>query len=358
MVSLVGVIANLLTLWVISFVFYGIMLTCVFGALWLPAGKVIAWLVSWPIRYILLVAKLMGSIPVAAVYTCSVYILLWLVLCYILLAIFLLAKRKHPVVLSACMLLSLTAALLASWLEPRLDDYRFTVFDVGQGQCILFQCEGKSYLVDCGGENDTAIADRISQHLLSQGIFELDGAIVTHYDRDHIGAMEKLLSRVGTKVLYLPDIADTGTIRQSLESAFPQQIHMVNKDMTLEENAFTVKLFATTRDTGDNESCMCILFQRENCDILITGDRGETGEWELLTHGPLPELELLVVGHHGSATSSGPDLLTATKPKQAVISTGIDNVYGHPNQMVMDRLKRYCGRIWRTDLHGTIMFRR
>ena len=356
-VSLVSVITNLLTLWVISFVFYGIMLACAMGALWLPAGKVVAWLVSWPIRYILLVAKLLGSIPVAAVYTCSVYIVLWLVLCYILLAVFLLSKRKHPLVLTGCMLTGLLFALAASWLEPRLDPYRFTVFDVGQGQCILFQCEGKNYLVDSGGENDSAIADRISQHLLSQGITKLDGAIVTHYDRDHVGAMEKLLSRVGTEVLYLPDIQGAGEFRQCLETAFPEQIRFVDSDTVIKEDGFSVKLFAAAQDTGDNESCMCILFQRENCDILITGDRGESGERELLSHGPLPELELLVVGHHGSATSSGPELLTETMPKQAVISVGSNNTYGHPSPSVCERLKRFCGKVWRTDLHGTILFR-
>jgi len=99
------------------------------------------------------------------------------------------------------------------------------------------------------------------------------------------------------------------------------------------------------------------LFQRENCDILITGDRGESGERELLSHGPLPELELLVVGHHGSATSSGPELLTETMPKQAVISVGSNNTYGHPSPSVCERLKRFCGKVWRTDLHGTILFR-
>ena len=356
-VSLVSVITNLLTLWVVPFVFYGIMLSCAFGALWLPAGKVIAWAVAWLIRYILLTAKLMGAIPNGAVYTCSVYILLWLVLCYVLLAVFWLAKRKHPVVLAVCMVVGLVTALVASWLEPRLDDYRFAVFDVGQGQCVLFQCDGKNYLVDCGGENDSAIADRVSQQLLSQGITKLDGAVVTHYDRDHAGAMEKVLSRVGTKALYLPDIVDTGSLRETLTAAFPEETILVGEDMTLDEGAFSVKLFATTNDTLDNESSMCILFQRENCDILITGDRGEAGEAELLTHGPLPELELLVVGHHGSATSTGAQLLSATRPKQAVISVGRYNSYNHPSPSVCESLERFCGRIWRTDLHGTILFR-
>lgn len=53
-VSLVGLLTNLLTLWIISFIFYGIILACVLGVIWLPAAKLIAWLISWPIRFVLL----------------------------------------------------------------------------------------------------------------------------------------------------------------------------------------------------------------------------------------------------------------------------------------------------------------
>ena len=71
----------------------------------------------------------------------------------------------------------------------------------------------------------------------------------------------------------------------------------------------------------------------------------------------LTELELLGVGHHGSGTSTGSELLIATRPKQAVISVGRDNSYDHPKQEVLTRLSRFDVRVWRTDLHGTILFR-
>jgi hypothetical protein len=106
LVSLVGILTNLLTLWIISFVFYGIMAACVAGVAWLPLGKGIAWLISWPIRFVTGTATLLSSFPIAAVYTCSIYIVLWIVGCYVLLSVFLFCRKKHPIQLVCCMAVS------------------------------------------------------------------------------------------------------------------------------------------------------------------------------------------------------------------------------------------------------------
>ena len=90
-VSLIGIFTNLLTLWVISFIFYGIMLVCLLWTFWPVAASFTAMVVAWPIRYVLGVSKLLARFPLSAVYTVSIYIVLWLIFCYVLLAVFLLA---------------------------------------------------------------------------------------------------------------------------------------------------------------------------------------------------------------------------------------------------------------------------
>ena len=62
-VSLAGILTNLLTLWVVAFVFYGIMLACVAALIFLPVAKAIAWVIAWPIRYIMAVASLLAKLP-------------------------------------------------------------------------------------------------------------------------------------------------------------------------------------------------------------------------------------------------------------------------------------------------------
>lgn len=353
MVSIVSVITNLLTLWVVSSVFYGIMLACVCGAVWLPLGKIVAWVIAWPVRYVLFTAKSLAALPFAAVYTCNKYIILWIFVCYLLFAVFMVVKKRYPILLLGCMSVCLCICLAVSYIEPRLDTFRMTVFDVGEGQSILVQNAGKYYLVDCGGSSDREAADTVAETLLSQGVTMLDGLILTHYDADHVDGVFGLLSRVDADVLYLPDIADSGSKRTALIEEYGDCVCLVQENTCFD---ILTLITAPVNGTDGNESSLCVLFQPENCDILITGDRGKTGEAALLESVDLPKLELLVAGHHGSANSTGFELLSRTMPDGVVISTG--SKYGHPAEEMLDRLELFGCSVWRTDQDGTIVFRR
>ena len=350
-VSLVGVLTNLLTLWVISFIFYGLVAICLVGAFWMGGAAILGKIIVWPIRYVLFVARLLAGFPLAAVYTASPYITAWLVAVYILLAIFLLSRKRRPGVLICCGTLGLCLALLASWAEPMLDGTRVTVLDVGQGQCILLQSGGRTYMVDCGGDSDTETADIAAETLLSQGISRLDGLILTHGDRDHTGAAENLLSRVNADVLILPPeegiLTDAGT----------QTVYAV-EDLVLTYGETTLRIFAADSPGTGNENSLCVLFDTENCDILITGDRNAFGERMLLRSGNIPEVDVLIAGHHGSRNSTCEELLTAVRPQTVCISAGRDNPYGHPAAQTLQRLEDFGCTVYRTDRDGTIIIRR
>ena len=356
-VSLVGPLTNLLTLWIITFVFYGIMLVCLTSFLLPAVGTIVAWFVSWPIRYVLWIAKALTAFPLAAVYTQSVYIIVWLVFVYILLAVFLLSKRKYPIHLSCFAAIGLCIALVASWTEPLQDDCRVTVLDVGQGQCILLQSEGKNYLVDCGSYSETFAADQAAGILLSQGISRLDGVILTHFDADHAGGVAYLLTRVPTDHLFLPNCLDEDATSQALYAYNGGQVITVATDTVITFGDAQITMIPSETAVSNNESGLCILFQTEKCDILITGDISAKGERELIEKMTLPELEVLIVGHHGSKTSTCRELLIKTSPEIAIISVGEDNSYGHPAEEVLLRLQSYGCIIYRTDLDGTIIYR-
>jgi competence protein ComEC len=129
----------------------------------------------------------------------------------------------------------------------------------------------------------------------------------------------------------------------------------VEEDLVIEETEITIFASAEREDT--NESSLCILFQPEDCDILITGDRSFDGEAELMNRVTLPDLEILVAGHHGSKTSTSWDLLNATRPEIVMISVGANNRYGHPTGETLERLGLFGCNIYRTDWEGTIIFR-
>lgn len=356
-VSIIGPLTNLLTLWIITFVFYGIMLACLMGLVLPIAGTAIAWLISWPIRYVLWVAKLMASLPLSAVYTHSIYIVVWLVFVYVLLGVFLLAKNKYPIHLTCFATIGLCFALIASWTEPMKDDFRVTVLDVGQGQCILLQSEGRNYLVDCGSYSESYAADQAAGMLLSQGIIRLDGVILTHFDSDHAGGVAYLLTRVPADYLFLPNCPDEDETSQALYAYTEGAVQNVLKDMVVSFGNTKISIIPSKSASSNNESGLAILFQTKNCDILITGDRSEKGELELIEHMTLPELEVLIVGHHGSKTSTCRELLIKTSPEIAIISVAADNSYGHPADEVLQRLEKFGCKIYRTDLSGTIIYR-
>ena len=353
-VSLLGLLTNLLCLWVISILFCGGMLTCVLGALWLPAGKILGWLLNWPVRYVLAVAGLVADIPFAAVYTQSPYVVAWLIFCYVLLAVFWLCGRKRPGIFGTCVLLSLCLTLLVSWAEPLSDRYRFTVLDVGQGQCILLQSAGKTYMVDCGGSDSEHAADLAAQTLLSQGITHLDGLILTHLDKDHAAGAHYFLQRIDADLVILPAHTEQEPNAQTWKD---MNVVAVDDWMQLTWNEDYIQIFGGIQGKSDNESGLCILFHTEKCDILITGDRDTKGELELLQRFSIPKLDVLVVGHHGSATATSYALLRITQPEVAVISVEKDNAYGLPAQEVLEKLDTYDCRIRRTDLEGTIVIR-
>lgn len=355
-VSLIGVITNLLVLWVVTLVFYGLILLCAVGCFGIPAARILGGAIAWLIRYVLLCAKALSAVPLAAVYTKSAYIVIWLISAYCLLAVYLCLRKKPALLFAGLLTGGLCAALVFSWAEPQLCHCRMTMLDVGQGQAILLQGEGKTFLVDCGGSSSQEAADITAETLLSQGISRLDGILLTHYDRDHSGALPYLLTRIRADHLFLPYAEDTSGVGDTLRSLTGGTVHTVMEDTVLGFGGVELTLFAPVSFNSGNESSMCVLFRTEKCDILITGDRGAQSERMLLSRRELPELEVLVAGHHGSKTSTCRELLEATSPEYVFISVGEDNPYGHPAREVLDRLLEFDCVVFRTDENGTILY--
>lgn len=357
-ISLIGVVTNILVLWAVSWIFYGIMLVCFVGLFWSQGASLLAWLVSWLIRYVLVVAKTLSSFPLAAVYTKSGFIVAWLVLCYLLVCVFLLTKKRKAFILICSVLISLVTALMLSWLRPLTANSQVTVLDVGQGQSILLQSHGKTFLVDCGGDDREDAADQAAETLLSMGIYRLDGVILTHYDSDHAGGISYLLSRISADSVFLPSATQQEESNQTVLDAAEDAAVLVDRDIQLAWEECSITIFAPLSSSDDNESGLSVLFRGENCDILITGDMGISGENKLLLEKDIPQLTALVVGHHGSSYSTGEGLLVKTRPQYVFISAGQDNPYGHPSKQVLDRLEKYDCFVYRTDQDGTIVFRR
>ena len=100
------------------------------------------------------------------------------------------------------------------------------------------------------------------------------------------------------------------------------------------------------------------MFDTEKCDILITGDRSAFGERMLMRGRDLPDVDVLVAGHHGAAESTSDQLLQTVTPEIVLISVKKDNIYGHPSEKLLQRLADTGCAVLRTDEQGTITIRR
>jgi competence protein ComEC len=87
--------------------------------------------------------------------------------------------------------------------------------------------------------------------------------------------------------------------------------------------------------------------------VLLPADIDMGVEQLLLDRTTDLQADILKVAHHGSASSSSEEFLSAVQPKEAIISVG-GNPYGHPTPETLARLTAVGTNIWRTDMLGTI----
>jgi competence protein ComEC len=72
--------------------------------------------------------------------------------------------------------------------------------------------------------------------------------------------------------------------------------------------------------------------------------------------GRMEPVTLLKVGHHGSKTSTTPEFFAAAAPRDAAVSVGKGNTFGHPGYEVIERIAEAHTKLYRTDEFGLTTF--
>jgi len=88
--------------------------------------------------------------------------------------------------------------------------------------------------------------------------------------------------------------------------------------------------------------------------MLLMGDAEAQTEDRLLGKDVDLKARVIKIAHHGSKYATTESFLKRAQPEAAIISDGAWNRYGHPAQIVLDRLKAGSARVYRTDLQGEI----
>ena len=284
---------------------------------------------------------------------------------------FISVRQKRAVALGGMAALFASAMFVAFYSSsPRIElrKLEVTAIDVGQGDSLLIVSpEGRTMLIDAGGSIGPVHSefdfgeDVVAPYLWSRGLERLDVAVLTHAHGDHIGGLARILEDFHPAELWVGINPDTAATEQLYQAAAAN--HVAVRQHTagdvLDWGGSRVRILSPPPDwqpkpKHENDDSMAILVTYGETSALLAGDLVKKMEKFVATESP--HADLLKVAHHGSATSTTPELLAAVRPRFAVISAGYGNSFGHPRKVVLDRLQENHVQTYRTDLMGAVTF--
>jgi competence protein ComEC len=243
-----------------------------------------------------------------------------------------------------------------------------TAIDVGQGDSLLIVSpEGRTLLIDGGGSIGPVRSefdfgeDVVAPYLWSRGLEHLDVVALTHAHGDHIGGLPRIIEDFHPEELWVGINPETTTLLDLYKTARANHVALVKHVAgdQLDWSGTRIRVLSPPADwqpksKPQNDDSLAILIGYGDTSALLAGDLQKTMERFVASESP--RADLLKVDHHGSATSTTPELLAAVHPRFAVISAGYYNSFGHPRQVVLDRLHAAAVHTYRTDLQGAVTF--
>lgn len=366
LVSVVGLIANLI---VVPLVGVGVglgLLTVVAFVVWSPIATVLNaanWLV---LSGAIGLANWMARPDWAAFEVARPP---WFVFGVYLSLVPLILPQVRRVCSAYCLILALVLANIGVWKTILLSGSALEVYvlDVGQGDAIFCRYpNGRTLLVDGGIRTHyTDMGERVVLPFLnSQGVGHVDVVVGSHPDADHIGGLISVLEEVS-----VGHYLDSG---QHVETVTGKRLLEVVKAKGIAYHAVAAGdsliglgglVLHPTPDyvsdsgpapEGANNGSVVIRIVHRGATLLLTGDIERETDGDMARWGHRLRADILKAAHHGSRTSSTRAFLDAVDPKVAAISCGVNNKFRHPSPEVIARFRKMGIQIWRTDQSGAI----
>lgn len=234
-------------------------------------------------------------------------------------------------------------------------DWSIAFCDVGQGDAIFVQSDSRIALIDTG-----KYPEKLSECVELLSITKIDLLVLSHFDKDHVGALGEITHLVSTAIVGLPeDTADKRILTDLAQHGVA--VHQGQSGLTGKLGQAQWQILWPRKQDGSSESfqkgndgSVTLLMNFGYWDALFTGDLGKEAQEALLRTHQLSEVSVIKVSHHGSADQS-PRFYEAVNADIAVFSTGTENTYGHPRQETIDLVEKFGAVSARTDIQGMIL---
>jgi competence protein ComEC len=200
----------------------------------------------------------------------------------------------------------------------------------GDSTLIIREYAREVILVDTGGSRFFEVSKtRTIPYLKALGIKKLNYVVITHDDYDHNGSLPYLLANF--------------------------KVDNVIEGQNFKQVSFMENLNYNNDFIGDNNRSAVFKFEIKDTSFLLTADIDTSVEKKIISDYSL-QIDVLKVSHHGSRFGTSQLLLDSIKPRIAIVSAGLNNIYNHPHPSVIERLEANNVKILRTDKMGTIVF--
>ncbi len=245
------------------------------------------------------------------------------------------------------------------------------VIDVGQGLFLNINYKGYNLIFDVGSNSQNIGKYVAVPYLTKHGRKDIDGVFISHFHEDHYSGLNDLLENCKVRSIYSSYINSENLINVdysilntnqafNLEDKFSSIYKLFEMPKTVEKATYNLKnglkikiLWPDKEYSSANENNMSNVYLIEygKIKILITGDIEKEVEEIILDR--LVDVDIVIVPHHGSKTSSSEDFVNKIKPEIAVFSYG-KNTYGIPSNTVINRYKDAGTKILSTFIDGEI----
>ncbi|MEE9142311.1 MAG: DNA internalization-related competence protein ComEC/Rec2 [Gammaproteobacteria bacterium] len=227
---------------------------------------------------------------------------------------------------------------------PAVGTFDFVLLDVGQGLAAIVETRNHLLVYDAGAKQGRLDAGSavIEPYLKHGGHKRIDRVVISHGDADHAGGLATLQRKF--------EILD-------LSSGTPETVDGARRCRAGEFWVWDGVSFEILHPDsrvwrGNNASCV-LRVSTPGGVLLLSGDIEKAAERRLADHASIAA-DVVVVPHHGSATSSSQRFVAASAPVHVLFAAGYRNRWQFPRESVARRWSDNGAKLHDTACGGAL----